>query len=269
MVGLDWLINPIVQNWVTILVTSLVTLLAAVVSNYGIKKRFKSVKEKDRQQALEELRSAIEDLIINNRDKITDQGIELDKIGLSSDRIYDLIDAAEREHQVSLSEVTSPVSLLQDVDLRIKNSRYLDSGQKYQYSCAITTIIDKIKDDSSNIVLPEELAETIERIEEEATYDGVEEDIDELLGFIHFTEDIYSDYQTYYNYQRRLLVLLTMVATAVGISSTLITEGDVLYSPENIVVVISALLTVLLLFTLIKSIEENNELDGLIGLLFK
>jgi Kef-type K+ transport system membrane component KefB len=112
MASFGWLINPIISNWVTILITSIVTLVAAFISNYGIKKKFKSAKDKERQRALEALRTAIESLIINNREKITEGNKELEYLGLSAERIEDLIEAAEREHQVSLSQSTTPVSLL-------------------------------------------------------------------------------------------------------------------------------------------------------------
>lgn len=270
MANLRWLINPIIQNWVTILITSLVTLLAAGISNYGVKRRFKSAKDKDRQRALEELRTAIENLVINNREKIGTEEVDLEKLGLSSERIEDIIDAAEREHQVSLSESATPISLLQDVDLRIKNSRYLDPEQKVQYSAAITEITNEIREETDqDLVLPEESVEIIDSIQENAEYSGHKEDIQRLRKNIT-TYDSMSSSSEAFETARRMLVFATAMIT--GLFTLIISARtqETQAPPEFVVILISAVTVVTFSFIFLQfSPIDDDDVIKFAELLFK
>ncbi|SFS00010.1 hypothetical protein SAMN05216559_2295 [Halomicrobium zhouii] len=270
MVSFDWFINPILANWVTILVTSFVTLLAAGLSNYGVKRKFKSAKDKDRQRALEELRTAIENIVINNREKIGDSEVDMGRLGLSSERIDDLIDAAEREHQVSLSEFTTPVSLLQDVDLRIKNSRYLDPEQKVRYSAAITEIINTIREDApSPVVLPAESAKVLDRISEKAEYPGHNEDIQEiernLVKYDSVTETTES-----FEIARRLTVAITALVVSLSTFSAFAQFQAMQLSLDlaGVIITVTGISffasLVILLFG-----ENDEEIGGILGALFE
>ena len=97
------IIDSILANWVIIIITVAVTLLTAFITNHSVKKRFKTLKQKDQQRALDQIRTIIEELIINNRESLSRENPELDELGLSAERIEDLIEATEREYPVARS----------------------------------------------------------------------------------------------------------------------------------------------------------------------
>jgi hypothetical protein len=197
--------------------------------------------------------------------------VGLDALGLSSDRIQDLIDAAEREHQVSLSEATTPVTLLQDVDLRIKNSRYLDPDQKYQYSCAITRIIDEVQDDSHSIVLPEKSAELLERIETEAEYPGAKDDIEKLRKKknIYISESPYSNSDYPEVLVRISVVLTTILFTAILIPLFIIRDESASSFPEIGVIAISVMTLVFIFILTIEAFDDDKEIGGILAILLE
>lgn len=210
---IDSVVQSISQNWVVILITALITIIAAVFSNWGIKRRLRSAKQKDKQTALEELHRIIEDLVVTNRDQLTESDPDLDDLGLSSRRIEDLIEASERKHNVFLSDSTTPEALLQDVDLRIKDSRHLDSKQINQYSECITNIIGEVRrEDERDLKLYEEGEDLLERIEEKAKYEDVEDDLDRVRKSIAVHESDVSSTTT--DRQRRVAVLVVSVIAA-------------------------------------------------------
>ena len=62
--------------------------------------------------------------------------IEIDVVNgqkISRNVLSRLIKAASREHNVDLERVCSPMSLAEDVELRLETNRYLDSNKKQDY----------------------------------------------------------------------------------------------------------------------------------------
>ena len=98
--------------------------------------------------AYEELMNIIEEHIISKKE-------------ISSESIQDLIFACERELHVDLREFCNPISLLQDVNLRICKSRYLDDIQKQESTEHIKRLINAIK------VSPEKIAANKKTITQE------------------------------------------------------------------------------------------------------
>ena len=120
------------------------------------------------KHATVELLDVVESYIINKQD-------------LSRSLIDNLIQASERFHAVLLRPSCTPVTLLQDVALRLQRSRHLNIPQKTEYSAKIDELIievklelepltwEKMKADSSQIitgvldVVPEEHKERVEK----------------------------------------------------------------------------------------------------------
>lgn len=120
------------------------------------------------KHATVELLDVVESYIINKQD-------------LSRSLIDNLIQASERFHTVLLRPSCTPVTLLQDVALRLQRSRHLNIPQKTEYSAKIDILIaevkhelepltwEKMKADSAQIitgildVVPEEHKEQVEK----------------------------------------------------------------------------------------------------------
>lgn len=88
----------------------------------------------------------------------------INKQELSRKLIDNLIQASERLHTVSLGPNCTPITLLQDVALRLQRSRHLDIPQKTDYSVKIDNLIlvvkaelepltwERMREDSSEII---------------------------------------------------------------------------------------------------------------------
>lgn len=206
----------------------------------------------------------------DNREEIKDKEVNLETIGVSSDRIDDLIDAAEREHQVSLSETVTPVTLLQDVDLRIKNSRYLDPEQKIQYSAAITEIISEVQDTSHKAILSERSAKIIDRIEENAEYPGHEEDINELKKDVYISDSLYSNSKSVQMMVRKVTVLSIILVTSILTVIMAVQIQNHEAGPDIVIVLISVILIVSVVLTFIRAmIDDSDEIETLSKALFE
>lgn len=96
------------------------------------KKDVGSAEIERRKRAREELLDVIESNIINKQKP-------------TEDFIQNLIAAFEREYKVNLEEICSPITLLQDVSLRLQRSRHLDISQKGTYAEQIETLIYDLK----------------------------------------------------------------------------------------------------------------------------
>lgn len=118
-------------NWLSIL-----SILIGVVVSYFFyrlqKKDSVSASVERKKHATNELLDVIESYIIN-------------KQRLSEHVIDNLIRASERNHSVSLLPACTPVSMLQDVALRLQRSRHLDIPQKTEYSETIEALIHQVR----------------------------------------------------------------------------------------------------------------------------
>lgn len=121
------------NNWL-----SIVSILIGVVVAYFFyrlqKRDSASASVERKKHAHFELLDVIESYLINKQE-------------LTKSVIINLIAAAERYHSVQLSPACTPISLLQDVALRLQRSRHLDIPQKSEYSVSIDRLIqDETRD---------------------------------------------------------------------------------------------------------------------------
>ena len=118
-------------NWLT-LVSILIGVLVAFFFYRLQKKDSVSASVERKKHASRELLDVVESYVINKQD-------------LSEQVVENLIAASERDYQVLLREACTPISLLQDVALRLQRSRHLDIPQKSEYSLKIDTLIKQIR----------------------------------------------------------------------------------------------------------------------------
>ncbi len=145
------------QYWVEILL-SLISIIVGWVVGYAFyrlqKKDVASAETERLKQAQKELVDIIESHIISKQN-ITDESIR------------HLLVASEREYQVNLKSVCTPISLLQDVALRLQKSRHLDTEQKGEYAVqideSISAILEQHKEVPEEIQKPLELADALEK----------------------------------------------------------------------------------------------------------
>ena len=119
-------------NWLT-LVSILIGVLVAFVFYRLQKKDSTSASHERKKHATNELLDVVESYIINKQQ-------------LSEHVVDNLIFASERDHLVALRGGCTPISLLQDVALRLQRSRHLDIPQKSEYSLKIDELIREIRE---------------------------------------------------------------------------------------------------------------------------
>ena len=100
------------SNWQSIIVSLVVGSLFYFLTNYAQRRYVTSAERVKIKQAKTSLIDILEARIINKQD------IPLDKI-------YNLLDAVEREHSIFLLDIT-PISILQDLELQFEKSHHLD-----------------------------------------------------------------------------------------------------------------------------------------------
>ncbi|HGM4996549.1 TPA: hypothetical protein ACKQBF_002673 [Pseudomonas aeruginosa] len=162
-------------NWLSI-TSILIGVLVAYVFYRLQRKDSASAASERTKHATADLLDVVESYVINKQE-------------LSRKLIDNLIEASERLHAVSLTPTCTPITLLQDVALRLQRSRHLDIPQKTDYSVKIDELIvevkaelepltwERMKADSSQII-----AEVLEVVPEEHR-SGVEKNL-EVLGMI-------------------------------------------------------------------------------------
>lgn len=128
-------------NWLSI-ISILIGVIVAYIFYRLQKKDSASASAERKKRATAELLDVVESYIINKQ-RITDQVI------------VNLINASERDHQVALRPECTPVSLLQDVALRLQRSRHLDIPQKSEYSEKIDDLIKVIREDRRLAPIPD------------------------------------------------------------------------------------------------------------------
>jgi hypothetical protein len=162
----------ITTNWVGISITAVITVVITLLSVYLTNRAFRdyvtSAREERISQAKDDLIGILENQIINRKE-------------ISTDKVHNLIEAVEREHSVNLSDQLTPVTLLQDLELRIEQSSHLDTEQKEKYGEKIEKIIANIEEKGQEIKeLPPEIyhAPIIEDIEDALEADNVDGALD-------------------------------------------------------------------------------------------
>ncbi|POA86211.1 hypothetical protein C1882_10505 [Pseudomonas sp. FW305-E2] len=119
------------NNWLSI-ASILIGVLVAYVFYRLQQKDSASAASERTKHATSDLLDVVESYVINKQD-------------LSRTLIDNLIQAAERFHKVSLSSSCTPITLLQDVSLRLQRSRHLDIPQKSNYSTKIEELISDVR----------------------------------------------------------------------------------------------------------------------------
>lgn len=140
------------DNWQDIIIALAAILISYFLPSYAQKKYFASAEKERLKQAKDSLLNLLEARIINKQD------IYLDKIN-------NLLIATEREYSVYLSDIVSPLSLLEDLELIFEKSHHLDSIQKDEYCSQIQNIV--ATDEAP--ILPRGYSEIIEALENDLT----------------------------------------------------------------------------------------------------
>ncbi|WP_141551638.1 hypothetical protein [Natrinema sp. CBA1119] len=166
----DAIVNHVTRNWASILVALVIGIVSIFGTRAYLNREVASAKIEKKNQAKNDLLNSIERQLINNQD-------------IGSQWVADLIEAIERKHGVSISDEVTKVSVLQDVQLRIAESRHLDGDQKQEYSEYLQLRIREIKEDKNSPELKERYLEKFTEIEEllsNKKVDQAREEIKEL-----------------------------------------------------------------------------------------
>ena len=154
------------SNWQSIIVSLVVGSLFYLLSNYAQRRYVTSAERVKIKQAKSSLIDILEARIINK------QNIPLDKI-------YNLLDAVEREHSVFLLDVT-PISILQDLELQFEKSHHLDPTQKEEYCRQIQNQIQEIETTDEESLLPKKYSEIFDTLTEEITSNNTNKALESL-----------------------------------------------------------------------------------------
>ena len=130
MIGISDFID---RHWAELLisiVSALFGLLTGAIFYWLQKRQSQSASHERRERALDELRDILEANIVN-------------KLPVSFSIVEHLIEAASREYIVELRQICTPISLLEDVQWRLRKSRHLDVAQKAQLGTDIIEHLDQ------------------------------------------------------------------------------------------------------------------------------
>lgn len=164
--ALTRIINYIFSNWASITVT----LIISSFSLYGSHRLLSRYQTSEYEKRLNEAKKSVLDILENYI--ITSREIEHQKL-------ENLISAVDRRSSFDFSSEVTHVSLLQDLELRIEESRHLDTDQKHAYANNIDNIISNIKGKKKNERLSDDRTEIIreltKKIENEDKQEALEE----------------------------------------------------------------------------------------------
>lgn len=121
------------NNWQNIVVSFVFGLLFYLLSNYGIKSYLSSAYSERVKHAKVSLLDILESRVINKQE-------------ITLEIINNLIEATDRENEVDLKKVVTPISLLQDLNLNFEKSHHLDSSQKKEYCNIILSTINSFNE---------------------------------------------------------------------------------------------------------------------------
>lgn len=142
------------SNWQSILITLAAGFLFYKLSDIAIKRYMVSADRERLKNAKNILLDILEARIINKQD-------------ISTDKINNLTKAIEREHSIGLSDIVSPLTLLQDIELRFEKSHHLDPAQKEQYCERIQNRIQEIKANEYTLTVPRRYSDIADALTEE------------------------------------------------------------------------------------------------------
>ena len=154
------------SNWHNIIVALLVSTIFYILPNYAHRKYITSVERVKIKQAKTIILDILEARVISKQD------IPLDKI-------YNLLEAIEREHSVFLSDVT-PETILQDLELQFEKSHHLDPNQKEEYCKRIQKIIQEDETAEEELIRPIKYSEIFETLTEEITSKNTDKALENL-----------------------------------------------------------------------------------------
>lgn len=159
--------NFIYSNWQGIIIALAIGLLFFILSNYFLRKYIASAEKERLKQAKNALLDVLDSLIINKQD-------------LYINKINNLLKAIDREHSVVLSEIVSPQSLLQDLELRFEKSHHLDHTQKEEYCNQIENQIKELRRTEETLTVPKRYSEVVESLTEEIKSKNTEKALENL-----------------------------------------------------------------------------------------
>ncbi len=157
----------IYSNWQSILITLAAGFLFYKLSDIAIKRYMVSADRERLKNAKNILLDILEARIINKQD-------------ISTDKINNLTKAIEREHSVGLSDVVSPLTLLQDIELRFEKSHHLDPTQKEQYCERIQNQMQEIRANENTLTLPRKYSDIVDTLTEEIKSKNTDKALDNL-----------------------------------------------------------------------------------------
>ena len=134
----------LIENWQNLLITIFGGLFFFLASIFFIRYKEKSAEFERYKKAKEIVYDVLESSLIN-------------KQPIAFSRIKHVISAAEREQKTEIKN--SPVSLLEDLELRFEVSKHLDTDQQMVYLNQIEELISNIESESKISSLPLSLEE--------------------------------------------------------------------------------------------------------------
>lgn len=143
------------NNWLSI-ASILIGVIVAYVFYRLQRKDAVSASAERKKHAIAELLDVVESYIINKQE-------------ISLSVVENLIHASERSHLVDLRPSCTPITLLQDVALRLQRSRHLDIPQKSEYSVKIDKLIRVVRAEMTPLTWEEMNAQGVEIIQEVVT----------------------------------------------------------------------------------------------------
>ncbi|QJP97034.1 hypothetical protein [Pseudomonas fluorescens] len=198
------------------------------------------------KHATVELLDVVESYIINKQD-------------LSRSLIDNLIQASERFHTVLLRPSCTPVTLLQDVALRLQRSRHLNIPQKTEYSTKIDELITKVKSELEPLTWEKMKADTAQIISGvlEVVPEEHKEQVEKSLHVLGMIGEIAKNEGLLVSMADKVGPSSWMSVTAMGVAASLAVSvvasrvffgsGDLLSSEEGRLILILATGTIAVL----------------------
>ena len=222
------------QNWQNIIVALVIGFLFYFLSNYALRRYITSAERERLKQAKDIILNILESRIINKQD-------------ISLDKINNLLKAIDREHSVILSDLVSPSSLLQDLELQFEKSHHLDSTQKEEYCTQIQNQIQEIRKIEKTLNVPKRYSEIVNNLEKNIKSNNVDESLKylELLN-----KNITEREKTTYNETGSLLIPLTLAIFLIvlGVSLTLDLKFDLFFAPFVIIIILISIFAIASIF---------------------
>lgn len=161
-------------NWASVITTFLISIFSIYGTSKVVQKYLTTASDERKEQAKNDLLDILENHIINEK-------------SIHSNKIDNLVDAVDRKYSVPLSENVSKIALLQDLELRIEESRHLDAQQKQDYSAEIEDTIAEINEEQPAHLPSGAIADFVENVKikiEEGNEEEAKEMLDNMSEFL-------------------------------------------------------------------------------------